>query len=382
MPGQSSLHVAVLAGDGVGLEVMADCLRLLDAVQARVPGLVLDFETLEGGAAHYGRTGTALPEASLDRATKADAILFGAMGLPHIRYPDGREIAPQLDLRETLRLYAGVRPVRTIPGTPPVLADPRAAGIDFVLVRESTEGLFARRLEGVRDGERAATDVLEVTRPAVERVSEFAFGLAARRRTGRRPVVTCIDKANVLSSLAFFREVFDGVAARHAEAVDAAHMYVDAAALNLVRRPWEFDVMVTENMFGDILSDLGAALIGGMGLAPSADIGDRHAVFQPCHGSAPDIMGTGKANPIGMFLSAAMMLDWLGERHGHEPCLSGSALIRGAVDSGFAGGSVRPIELGGHQTATEVTTAVIAALVSGPRQPDGGLRRCQSVACW
>jgi 3-isopropylmalate dehydrogenase len=363
MSGQSSLHIAVLPGDGVGIEVITECLRLLAAVQDRVPGLVLGFETLDGGAGHYARTGAALPDASLDRAAKADAILFGAMGLPHIRYPDGREIAPQLDLRETLELYAGVRPVRTIPGTPPVLADPRAAAIDFVLVRESTEGLFARRLEGVRDGDRAATDVLEVTRTAVERVSEFAFGLArARAGDGRRPVVTCIDKANVLASLAFFREVFDGVAARHAHAVDAGHMYVDAAALNLVRRPWDFDVMVTENMFGDILSDLGAALLGGMGLAPSADIGDRHAVFQPCHGSAPDIMGTGKANPVGMFLSAAMMLDWLAERHGHEPCRAGAVLIRDAIDHGFAGGDVRPIELGGDQTATEVTAAVIATL--------------------
>jgi 3-isopropylmalate dehydrogenase len=242
----------------------------------------------------------------------------------------------------------------------PVLADERATTINFVLVRESTEGLFAHRLEGKRDGDRAATDILEITRPAVERVSDFAFRLAARRQTGRKPVVTCIDKANVLSSLAFFREIFDEVATRHAD-IEASHMYVDAAALNMVRRPWDFDVMVTENMFGDILSDLGAALLGGLGLAPSADIGDDHAVFQPCHGSAPDIMGTGKANPIGMHLSAAMMFDWLAERHGNDTFQNAADEIRGAVDRAFASGTLKPIELGGDQTASEVTDTIIAA---------------------
>ena len=139
-------------------------------------------------------------------------------------------------------------------------------------------------------------------------------------------------------------------------------MYVDAAALNLVRRPWDFDVMVTENMFGDILSDLGAALLGGMGFAPSADIGDRHAVFQPCHGSAPDIAGTGKANPIGMFLSAAMMLEWLADRHADDACARAGGRIRAAVDRAFASRSVRPIEAGGTDTTSDVTAAIIAAI--------------------
>ena len=186
MPGPSSHHIAVFPGDGIGIEVMASCVRLIGRLRARDPRLALDLEFLDGGAGHYARSGTALPEASLTRAEKADAILFGAMGLPHVRYPDGREIAPQLDLRETFDLYAGVRPVRAIAGTPLVLADERARRIDFVLVRESTEGLFSHRLHGTRDGDRAATDVLEVTRPAVEKVSAFAFRLAARRGAGRR----------------------------------------------------------------------------------------------------------------------------------------------------------------------------------------------------
>ncbi len=131
--------------------------------------------------------------------------------------------------------------------------------------------------------------------------------------------MTCIDKANVIGGFFYFRQIFDEVAGRHAD-LTANHMYVDACALNMVRRPWMFDVMVTENMFGDILSDLGAGLMGGMGMAPSADIGERHAVFQPCHGSAPDIVGRGLANPTATFLSAAMMLEWLGDQHGVPDC--------------------------------------------------------------
>ncbi len=356
----SSLHIAVLPGDGIGIEVTDEALTVLHHLARIDNTLALDFEMLEGGAGHYRRTGVALSEATIQRAEKADAILFGAMGLPHIRYPDGREIAPQIDLRERLDLYAGVRPVRTIPGIPPVLSNPRAAMLDFVLIRESTEGLFAGRLTGGTTDDRIATDVLEVTRAGTERVVDFAFRLAARRRqTGG--TVTCVDKANVLASMAFFRKVFDEVAARHTD-VGSSHMYVDAAALNLVRRPWDFDVIVTENMFGDILSDLGAGLLGGMGFAPSADIGDRHAVFQPCHGSAPDIMGTGKANPIGMFLSVAMMLDWLAERHGDAACARAAHSIRAAVDRAFASGSVMPIELGGSDTTQAVTAAILSAV--------------------
>ena len=174
-------------------------------------------------------------------------------------------------------------------------------------------------------------------------------------------MVTCVDKANVISSLAYFRRIFDERAARNPD-VGAAHAYVDATALNMVRRPWDLDVLVTENMFGDILSDLGAGLIGGMGMAPSADIGDERAVFQPCHGSAPDITGLGKANPTAMFLSAAMMLEWLGERHGQESCVRAGGLIRRAVDGAYAGGDLVPTELGGEAGTAAITRAVLEAL--------------------
>jgi 3-isopropylmalate dehydrogenase len=152
--------------------------------------------------------------------------------------------------------------------------------------------------------------------------------------------------------------------------VGADHLYIDAAALAFVQRPWDFDVIVTENMFGDILSDLGAGLIGGMGMAPSGDIGDRHALFQPCHGSAPDIAGTGRANPTAMFLSAAMMLDWLGTKHGIAACGEAAERIRGALDAAYASAAILPYELGGKDGTAEITRAAIAGLAARGR---GGL---------
>ena len=357
-----ALHVAVLPGDGIGPEVMAPCLDLLARVQDRVGGFALRFEEMPAGAGHYRDNGVALPEETLKRAGEADAILLAAMGLPEVRYPDGREIAPQLDLREVYQLYAGVRPVRTYPGLPVPLADPRAQSLDLVLIRESTEGLFKGRGKTEMLDRDTARDFMEITRGASERLFEFAFDLARKRKARGAPGrVTCVDKANVLGSFGFFREIFEAVAARHGD-LEADWRYVDATALSLIRNPWDFDVLVTENMFGDILSDAGAALMGGMGSAPSADIGDRQAVFQPCHGTAPDIVGSGKANPTAMFLSAAMMLDWLGETHGEPRLREGAALLDRAVTAAYATGGLKPYEMGGASGLRQVTEAVAAQL--------------------
>jgi 3-isopropylmalate dehydrogenase len=351
-------RIAVLPGDGIGTEITEPCVALTDAAVAKVGGFTLDYEWLDAGADTYRRTGEALPEATVGACRAADAILLAAMGLPHIRYPDGTEIAPQLDLRFVFGLYAGVRPVRAIPGVPPRLADPRAAALDFVLIRESTEGLFVSRGKGEVVDDREARDSLLITRDVCERLFDFTLDLGERRKQAGKPGrVTCVDKANVFTSLAFFRKVFDERAARHGD-LTIDHAYVDATALNLVMRPWDFDVMVTENMFGDILSDLGAALIGGMGYAPSADIGDQHAVFQPCHGSAPDIAGQGLANPTAMILSAAMMLEWLAERHGLEAPAKAGGLLRQAVDEAFAGGGLLTPELGGTAGTADVIRAL------------------------
>ena len=355
------LCICVLPGDGIGVEVIDATVPLLEKLTHGAP-FAFAFSRHPAGAQHFRDAGEALPDATLAAARDADAILFGAMGWPEIRYADGTEIAPQLDLRVALELYAGVRPARAIPGIRLPLADPRARDIDLVVVRESTEGLFASRGKGVVDDDREARDTMVITRQGSERVHDFAFRLARRRKACGRPGrVTCVDKANVFRSMAFFRKIFDE-RARAFPDIEARHNYIDATALDLIRKPWEFDVLVTENMFGDILSDEAAALVGGMGMAPSADVGDKHGLFQPCHGSAPDIAGQGKANPTATILSAAMMLDWLAVR-GHGEALAHAAQrLEQAVDAVFASGRVMPYEFGGRDGTRAIAGAIAANL--------------------
>lgn len=354
-------RIAVFPGDGIGLEITEPCMAVVDAAASRVGGLQLAYEILPAGAGTYQQVGTALPDASIDAARAADAILLAAAGLPDIRYPDGTEIAPQIELRSILDLYAGVRPVRSIPGVPSPLADPRGSRLDFVVVRESTEGLFVSHRKGTVRDDSEAEDRLLVTRKGTERVVDAAMCIAETRTArGGKGHVTCVDKANVFASYAFFRKIFDERASRHPQ-LTVDHVYIDASTLDFVGRPWRFDVIVTENMFGDILSDLGAGLIGGMGFAPSADIGDRSAVFQPCHGTAPDIAGQGRANPTAMFLSGAMMLEWLAEQHDEPKAETAAATIRAAVDDTFANG-MRTWEIGGQSGVREVTDAVLSRI--------------------
>jgi 3-isopropylmalate dehydrogenase len=358
----NSFHIAVMPGDGIGHEVMAVTLPILEAVGKVVGGYKLSFTPYSAGAQHYADTGVALPDETMAAVAKADAILFGAMGMPSIRYPDGTEIAPQLDLRINLALYAGVRPIRTMPGLPSPLSSPRAKDIDFVLIREQTEGLFYARGRGQMTGDSECRDTMLITRAGTERVSDFAFRLAEKRkRRGRPGKVTCIDKANVFTSMAFMRKVFTERAKLFPH-IQPDYGYIDAMALNLVRAPWNYDVMVTENMYGDILSDLAAALVGGMGMAPSGDIGDNHGLFQPAHGSAPDIMGQGKANPTAMLLSAAMMLEWLGDRH-KLPALEKAAVVMNhAIEKAFATGRILPGEFGGKSGTAAIAAAVMDAI--------------------
>lgn len=362
----NAFSIALLPGDGIGPEVMAPCVEVLMEAERVVGGFSLSTRAYAAGAGELRDHGEALPAATLDACRTSDAILLAAMGLPDVRYPDGTEATPQIDLRIQLGLYAGVRPVRCLPGFPRVLADPRAADLDFVLVRESTEGLFATRGKGAVVNDAVAVESLVITRETSERLFDFCFRLARQRKArGRAGKVTCVDKANVFSAFAFFRKIFYERAAAFPE-IGAGHAYVDAVALDMVRRPWDFDVLVTENMFGDILSDLGAGLMGGMGLAPSADIGDKHAVFQPCHGTAPDITGQGKANPTAMILSGAMMLEWLGALRGSEGASAAAGLIERAVAKAYVDASLKPFELGGRDGTAAITRAVLSALRSLP----------------
>src|SRR5581483_7772523 len=212
-----------------------------------------------------------------------------------------------------------------------------------------------------RQGNEAVLDTMRVTRATCERLFHFSFKLArSRRQLGHPGRLTCVDKANVLPSMAFFRSIFQEIAASYPD-VQTDYAYVDATGLRMIRNPWQLDLLVTENMFGDILSDVGAGLIGGMGMAPSADIGDKHAVFQPCHGTAPDIMGQGKANPTAMILSAAMMLDWLAEKHEHPLAAEAAQRIERAVDRAFASG-IKPFEFGGEDGTSNIADAVLKHL--------------------
>ncbi|MBR0701841.1 isocitrate/isopropylmalate dehydrogenase family protein [Bradyrhizobium diazoefficiens] len=359
MSANNAFHIAVLAGDGIGPEVMAPALEVLRKVGDK-SGLSFRFTEAPAGATNYLATGKSMPDSTIKLCEEADAILLGACGLPSVRYPDNTEIAPQIELRFIFDLYAGVRPARLIPGVPSPIVGADQRGIDLVVIRESTEGLFASMGKGVVTHE-DARETMVITRRTSERLFEFSFRLAERRKARGKPgMLTCVDKANVFKAFAYFRGIFDEIEKKH-PGVKTDRLYVDACSAMLVKRPWDFDVMVMENMFGDIVSDITASLIGGLGMAPSADIGDKYAVFQPCHGTAPDIMGQGKANPTGMILSAAMMLDWLADKHGVESAAEAGETIERAVDQVYAGG-IKPMEFGGSNGTADITKAVLGAL--------------------
>ncbi|HEV2153599.1 isocitrate/isopropylmalate dehydrogenase family protein [Bradyrhizobium sp.] len=359
MSANNAFHIAVLAGDGIGPEVMAPAVEVLRKIEQK-SGLSFRFTEAPAGANNYLATGKSMPDSTIKLCEEADAILLGACGLPSVRYPDNTEIAPQIELRFIFDLYAGVRPARLIPGVPSPIVGADKRGIDLVVIRESTEGLFASMGKGVVTHE-DARETMVITRRTSERLFEFSFRLAERRKARGKPgALTCVDKANVFKAFAFFRGIFDEIEKKH-PGVKTDRLYVDACSAMLVKRPWDFDVMVMENMFGDIVSDITASLIGGLGMAPSADIGDKYAVFQPCHGTAPDIMGQGKANPTGMILSAAMMLDWLADKHGVESAAEAGETIERAVDQVYAGG-IKPMEFGGSNGTADITKAVLGAL--------------------
>ena len=342
--------IALLPGDGIGPEVVAATVEVLRATESKLASFRLSYEELSVGAGEYLQSGDPLPEPTYRRLEQFDAILLGAMGLPDVRWANGTEMAPQLDLRERMELYAGLRPIKLYHADFTPLKGYEAGGIDFLILRENTEGLFHSRKGSISASDDEMIDGFRITRRGSERLFRAAFE-QARKRRGK---VTLVDKSNVLPSLAFFRGIFNQIAEQNAD-VDAERIYIDASTLYLVQRPETFDVIVTENMFGDILSDLAAGLVGGMGMAPSGDVGDKHAVFQPSHGSAPDIAGKGIANPIATILSAAMMLEWLGEAEGAKT-------IERAVEQVLADPANRTHDVRGTLTCQEMGERVTAAL--------------------
>lgn len=327
-------RITVIPGDGIGPEVMPQALRVLEAT-----GLPFEFIEAEAGWATFERTGTSVPEATLESVRNTDATLAGAFTSPSHRVP-GHQGAIRF-MRRQLDLFANLRPARS---------RPVAGGfdnVDMLMVRENTQGLYVEQER--RYGDIAIADAM-VSREASARIAHIAFQQARQRR--RR--VHVIHKANVLPLVSgLFLETCREIASSYPD-VECVDIIVDAAAMKLVRQPEEFDVLVSTNLFGDILSDLMAGLVGGLGLAPSANVGTDHAIFEPVHGSAPDIAGRGIANPAAMILTTAMLLRHLGHHAEAER-------VDLAVNSVLESGPVTA-DLGGSASTTEMTDAIIRVL--------------------
>jgi 3-isopropylmalate dehydrogenase len=312
----TSYWIVILPGDGIGREIVDATLEVLETVQTLCGRFSLIYEYHQAGAQCYRQTGAAITPEALEAFQRTDSTLKGPVGLPDVRLPDGTE-AGLLggELRVRFDLFANVRPIRLYPNVTGPLSNRRPDLIDYVIVRENCEGLYLSRGRGITTSQ-AATDTLLLTAQGCERISRFAFNLSRAKKRGApqdgKKRVTLVDKSNVLKSFAFFRKIFLETAAEFPD-IETECLYVDAASAALVNRPEHFQVIVTENMFGDILSDLGGATIGGLGMCPGANIGARRSYFEPIHGSAPDIAGRNLANPTSQILAAAMMLRHLGE---------------------------------------------------------------------
>ena len=325
---KNKYQIAVIPGDGIGKEVMEAAIYILDSLD-------IDFDYIYGEAGDecLEKNGTALPDETLDIIRNADACLFGAAG----------ETAADVivKIRQEMKMFANLRPVKAYPNTKS-LSD----NIDFMIVRENTEGLYIAGEESFTDEGAVARRI--ITREAEERIIDYAFKYA---RENGKSKVTGVHKANVLKkSDGLFKEIFYEVAERYPD-IATEDFYVDATAMYLITQPENFEVIVTTNLFGDILSDEGAGLVGGLGLIPSANIGEDGALFEPVHGSAPDIAGQNKANPIAMMLSAVMMLRYLGENEAADRF--DAAILKVLNDANILTG-----DLGGSATTMDLAEEV------------------------
>ena len=350
------LAVAVIGGDGIGPEVISAARRVLEAAGRR-HDLGFAFEEFGWGAEYYFQHGRMMPPQAIEVLGRFDAILLGAVGHPDI--PDHVTLnGLLLPIRRGLDLYANVRPAVLYPGVESPLAGRKPGDIDLVVVRENTEGEYAQAGGFLyqQQPHEVAVQTSVFTRRGIERVVRFAFDLAVRRDKTRR--VTSITKSNAQGySMVLWDRVFAAVAQEY-PSIETESLLVDAAAMDFVRRPQHFDVVVASNLFGDILSDLSAIVTGSIGLAPSGNLDPsrRHpSLFEPVHGSAQDIAGRGIANPMAAMLSAAMMLE-------HLDCLPAARAVEAAVTSVLAEAQVRTPDLGGDSSTQQVTEAVLERL--------------------
>ena len=351
-----TLTIALIPGDGVGTEVVPQARRVLEHV-GRKHDVSFSFQEFEWGSNHYFRWGRMMPAGAIDLLQPCDAILLGAVGHPDI--PDHITLnGLLLPIRRAFDQYANVRPAYLYPGVESPLAKAKGGEVDFVVVRENTEGEYAQVGGFVyhQQPEEIAIQTSVFTRRGIERIVRFAFELAARRDKKKR--VTSITKSNAQGfSMVLWDRTFQDVAAQFPD-IETESLLVDAAAMNFVRRPESFDVVVGSNLFADILSDLSAIIVGSMGLAPSANLDPLRrfpSMFEPVHGSAPDIAGKGVVNPLAQILSAAMMLD-------HLQLSAAAAEVEKAVAAVLAEGKVRTPDLGGRSSTGEVTAAVLEKL--------------------
>lgn len=367
--------IAVLPGDGIGREVIPEAVQVLNEA-ASVEGLNLEMHEFECGGQYYLKNKREWSEeAEMFTKTEADAILLGGVGAMDsvgnmVRLSDGNMAGYNIviGLRQELELYANVRPVKLFSGVPSPLANKEPKDIDMVIVRENTEGLYIPARGRVSESDRnLAFDLRLITAEASERISRYAFELAMKRDgapiDGKKRV-TCVDKSNLLAGCKLFRESFDKIGSEF-KTVSKDYAYVDAWTLLALRQPEFYDVVVAPNEFGDIISDLGGGIQGGLGVAPSGNIGDNHGMFEPVHGSAPDIAGTGKANPIAAILSASMMLEWLGNRSNDRGPVEAANLIRNSVEEVLHEGQVRTNDLclGRWEKVKPSTTLEVAVAV-------------------
>jgi 3-isopropylmalate dehydrogenase len=368
--------IAVIPGDGTGPELTAEGVKVLEVAQQITPGLNFNFINCETGSELYRRTGVVIPPEEYDLCRSADAIFKGPIGLLDVRYPDGTELNVDILLRVGLDLYANLRPIRLRAGSSPVLKNKNAGDIDYVIVRENSEGIYSSwagdvdktrkaQASGVILRNEVAVDNIIITRKGTERITNYAFELARKRNGAPKDGthrVTCVDKSNVLKSYAFFRRVFDDVAPLYPD-IEPDYAYIDAMTQWMVRTPEWFDVIVIENMFGDIISDLGSATAGSIGLGPSANIGENNAMFEPIHGSAPKHAGKFITNPIGQILSGMMMLDWLGDRHQDEGAKNAAKKIDKAVDILLQEGKILTYDLGGSAKTYDVGDEIVRIML-------------------